>query len=142
MNQAYKYIALCPEAVLPEPGSSMPYKAIIWIESPSTAQWREAVCYWLVKSGCLYALCVGTDCEIWHDLIDETLLEEFGWQGIPDDRSIMTTWHTEETLGQVYEFAQLHARHPAVALDGLSILHITEKVMPPELLAAALANCA
>lgn len=47
---------------------------------------------------------VGKDCELWHDIMDELFVGPFG-----DDRDffMITTWHNDEALEEVIEFAKI-----------------------------------
>ena len=47
---------------------------------------------------------VGKDCERWHDVMDEIIVGD----GTTElDFDMMTTWHTNETLDEVIEFAKI-----------------------------------
>lgn len=54
---------------------------------------------------------VGKDCELWHDAMDELIVGD----GTTElDFDMMTTWHTDETLDDVIEFAKIfQIDHPA-----------------------------
>lgn len=58
----------------------------------------------LIDDKVLLFCTVGKDCELWHDIMDELLVGPFG-----DDRDffMITTWHTDETLEEVIEFARI-----------------------------------
>ncbi|MGI8786183.1 MAG: DUF7684 family protein [Pyrinomonadaceae bacterium] len=45
---------------------------------------------------------LGKDCELWHDIMDELFV------GLGEERDffMITTWHTNETLDEVIEFAK------------------------------------
>lgn len=55
----------------------------------------------LVRQGCRYAVCFGVACSSWDDSID--------WVGVMDKIEgrpgpfVMTTWHEDETIGDVAE---------------------------------------
>ncbi len=66
----------------------------------------------------------GEDCASWDDSVDLANLEGFDFGEIPDDEFVMTTWHENEPLRQVFWFAKEVANHPAVKLDNFLILHI------------------
>src|SRR3546814_2317896 len=53
-----------------------PYRAVVIIEAPVTAEWRSLVSAWLVKSGCLYMMAWGPDCSLWDDSVDYARSEE------------------------------------------------------------------
>jgi hypothetical protein len=86
--------------------------------------WMFDTARWLVASGVRYALAWGRDCEAWHDAIDDAHLEAFDYGEVPDDRLVMTTWHEDEDLEDVFWFAKHRAAHPHVSLDTTLILHV------------------
>lgn len=56
----------------------------------------------LVDEKLLLFCAVGKDCELWHDIMDEIFVGD----GEERDFFMITTWHTDETLGEVIEFAK------------------------------------
>jgi hypothetical protein len=56
----------------------------------------------LIDEKILLFCAVGKDCELWHDIMDE-LFVGFGEER---DFLMMTTWHTDESLDNVVEFAK------------------------------------
>jgi hypothetical protein len=60
----------------------------------------EPVILSLLDSGCDYFVCFGVASEALHDLIDELVLE----RASALDRTVMTTWHDDETAAEVAEF--------------------------------------
>lgn len=117
----------------PEREGRAPFRAIIVADQSVGADWRALVTGWLVRSGCLYALAWGTDCEAWHDDIDEALLAAFDFNDIPEDRDVMTTWHNDEPLSEVFWFAGFCAMHEKVDLDQTLIVHIAPKERETEM---------
>jgi hypothetical protein len=117
----------------PEHEGGAPFRAIIVADQSVDAIWRSLVTGWLVRSGCLYALAWGTDCEAWHDDIDEALLVAFDFNDIPEDRHVMTTWHNDELLSEVFWFAGFCATHETVDLDQTLIVHIAPKERETEM---------
>ncbi|MDB4906244.1 MAG: hypothetical protein JWO05_1028 [Gemmatimonadetes bacterium] len=65
---------------------------------------REALVSHLIQSGCRTLACGGHDCEVWHDLADETLAFLNATQWRTAEQEVMTTWHTEETAQEVVFF--------------------------------------
>ena len=51
--------------------------------------------------------------------------EEFDYAEIPDDRLVMTTWHSEETIAEVFWFCKNCAFHPTVDISNDMILHLS-----------------
>ena len=69
----------------------------------------------------------GRDCSSWDDSVDYANLEEFNYGDIPDERHVMTTWHDNWSLSEVFEFAKNDARPMSdnVELKGTLLLHIS-----------------
>ena len=127
------YLQLRPREV-PKPCWEGPFKAVIVQEADTDAAWREAVSVWLVGSGCLFAMTWGPDCEAWHDALDEANIAAFGNGPIPDDHFVMTTWHFNETLIELFRFAGLVATHPSVAVFRTLIIHVADEPRRVEIL--------
>ncbi len=69
----------------------------------------------------------GHECSLWDDSVDIASLERFNFEAVPLDKSIMTTWHENETLDDVFWFAGLCAETMnGVLLDDILILDITD----------------
>ncbi len=111
-----------------------PFRAVIVVDQRVDAGWRTLVAGWLVRSGCLYALAWGTDCETWHDDVDEAVLAAFDFNDIPKDGHVMTTWHDDEPLSDTFWFAGHCAFHPTVKLDQTLIVHISPEERGAEML--------
>lgn len=50
----------------------------------------------LLRAGCVYVCTWGTDCERWHDIIDEAAIGPDTLA--PATQVIMTTWHSGESM--------------------------------------------
>lgn len=124
---------LKPEGSTPSlvPG---PFRAVIVTEVCASEAWRKRVTEWLVKSGCLYAMAWGLDCEAWHDSVDGANLSDFDYGAIPDDRFVMTTWHSKEPLSEAFWFAGQCAFHPTVELDRTIIVHVSDEPREADML--------
>ena len=59
----------------------------------------------MVRSGYRYMMAWGPECGSWDDSVDIANLERFGFAEILDKEFVMTTWHEQETLGDVFHFA-------------------------------------
>ncbi|MDP2117017.1 MAG: hypothetical protein Q8J71_06445 [Brevundimonas sp.] len=127
------YLYLSEGLKPPEREGGAPFRAIIVADQSVNADWRAHVTGWLVRSGCLYALAWGMDCEAWHDDVDEALLVAFDFNDIPEDRNVMTTWHNDEPLSETFWFAGFCARHPTVELDQTLIVHIAPEERETEM---------
>lgn len=118
-----QYLHLRPDQAPPEL-TSRPFRAVIVSDAEVTQDWRNRIAEWLLESGCLYVVAWGVECEVWHDTVDWTNLEAFDYGDIPDDKFVMTTWHTDEQLAEALWFAGQCASHPDVELDETVIIHI------------------
>lgn len=118
-----EYIHLAPDHKLPD-GPVRPFKAVLIIEEPPTAEWQKLVSEWLVASGCLFMLAWGHECSSWDDSVDYANLDAFDYGDIPDDKFVMTTWHDKEPLSEVLCFAAHGAAHSDIPLDLLVLVHI------------------
>jgi hypothetical protein len=107
---------------------------VIVSEVKVTQEWRNGISEWLLKSGCLYVVAWGVECEEWHDTADWTNLEQFEFGHIPDDRFVMTTWHADEPLSEAMWFAGQCAFHPDIELDDTVIVHIADEAREAEML--------
>jgi hypothetical protein len=76
----------------------------------------ETVLERLLDMGCVYLCTWGPGCEYTHDLMDETVLA-LELAGAPE-RTIMTTWHSTESLAEATEFALLCAHPDEGCTDG------------------------
>lgn len=99
-----------------------------------TDDWRNGIAQWLVDSGCLYAIALGAECEKWHDAVDWANLETFDYGNIPDEKFVMTTWHSDEPMSEALRFAGNFAFHPVVELQRTVILHVATQAKPEELI--------
>ena len=77
----------------------------------------------------------GDGCARWHDSVDWASLEEFDFGDIPDERFVMTTWHENEPLDDVFWFAQFAAQHGDVDLESALIIHVSATDARDEMLA-------
>lgn len=104
------------------------------IEQPADEAWQALVSEWLVRSGCLYMMAWGHDCSSWDDSVDYANITAFDFGIIPDDASVMTTWHAHEPVKEALWFAANWAVHPTIALDHTIIIHISAEERRAELL--------
>ena len=61
----------------------------------------------LLDCGCVYLCAWGPSCEKLHDAMDYVVIDQ-GLAGAPY-RTIMTTWHSSDSLAEAVEFALLWA---------------------------------
>jgi hypothetical protein len=124
MSESLLYLHLPPDGPLPDIAHPSPYRAVVIIEAQVGTEWQGKVSDWLVQSGCLYMMAWGHDCTTWDDSVDMANLEAFDFDDVPDDRFVYTTWHNDESLGEVFDFCKRLARHPVVELPRVLLLHI------------------
>lgn len=101
-----------------------PFKAIVVVEDVVDQKWQAEASRWLADSGCLYMMAWGKNCSSWDDSVDLANLEQFGFDKIPDDDFVMTTWHDDEPLQEVIWFAKYSANHPTIELENVLFMHI------------------
>ena len=114
-----------PESVLPPELIGPPFRAAVVVESDVSREWQNEVSDWLVRSGCLYMMAWGNDCSSWDDSVDWANIEAFGFGEIPQDKFVMSTWHANEPLQEVFWFSKHHAVHPTVGIDRTLLIHIS-----------------
>lgn len=103
---ALKYLQIQPESALPQISFRKPFRAVVIVEDSVTANWQAQVSAWLVHSGCLFMMAWGEACSSWDDSVDIANLEDFDFGDIPDDQFVMTTWHENQTLNEVFWFSK------------------------------------
>lgn len=79
-----------------------------------------------MKLGCLYFLAWGEDCEEWHDAVDRANINAFENREIPDECFVMTTWHKDEPLEEVFWDLKFCAFHSDVELAQALIVHVSK----------------
>lgn len=122
-----RYLHIPPEGRLPQSPIERPYAAVIILDAKITPEWRDEVSRWLVRSGCLFMMSWGVDCADLHDSVDFAFSEEFSGKEIPDDKYLLTTWHDDEPLEDVFWFAQHAAHHEAFDQRRLLLLDISRQ---------------
>ena len=68
----------------------------------------------------------GEDCSMWDDAVDWANLEVHNYTEIPTDKSVMTTWHEDESLADVFWFAYMHGvdMHYTIKLKKILLLDV------------------
>lgn len=121
-----EYIHLPAGSPLPAT-STQPRRVMVLIEEEVEPAWQEAVSRWIVESGCLSMMAWGQECSAWDDSVDYANLEQFNYGEIPDEEFVMTSWHEDEPLNEVFFFARMCAFHPTIDLPLLTILDIRKE---------------
>lgn len=129
------YLHLQPGEAPPDLNGG-PFRAVIVSDVEVAQDWRSQIAEWLVRSGCLYVVAWGVECEAWHDTVDWAVLEEFECGDIPDNKFVMTTWQANEPMSEAFWFAGNCASHPHVELGDTTILHVSHQARRSEMLAA------
>lgn len=117
-----EYIHLPPMNTQPSLELTKPFAAVVIIDAHVSDDWRNLISTWLVDAGCLYMMAWGHDCSLWDDSVDWVNIEKFNFGIIPDHKFIMTTWHNDELLKDVFHYAFFAADHPTVELKKYSPL--------------------
>lgn len=102
-----------------------PRRVVVLVEQDVDIGWQTAVSDWIVNSGCLFLMAWGRDCSSWDDSVDIANLEQFDFGDIPDEHFVMTTWHDEDTLEDMFVFCLLLATCTGFELPTVTILHIS-----------------
>lgn len=122
-----QYIQLQTIADITNININHPFKAVVIISKTISNDFRNEVSDWLVQNGCLYMMAWGEDCIAWDDSVDVANLEAFNWEDIPKDKSVVTTWHDDEALSEVFWFCKNCAIHPIIEINKTIILHVSSK---------------
>lgn len=80
----------------------------------------------------------GQEASSWDDAMDWASLERS--KHVVDaesDELILTTWHDDEPLSEVFEFATRLAKHPSLKLHDQLVLHLAEQPDSERVLAPA-----
>ena len=121
-----KYIRLEPNIKPPDISKFSPFKSVVIIEELVTLEWQTIISDWLVNSGCLYMMAWGNECSSWDDSVDVSLLEKWDYNDIPEDSFIMTTWHENEPLEEVFWFSKHCAYDSNVDIKNTLLIHISK----------------
>lgn len=131
-----EYIRVEPGGSLPAVGTAHPYRSVVIVEASVSPEWQASASDWLVRSGCLYMMAWGENCSSWDDSVDFANIDQFLPAEVPDEKFVMTTWHENEPLEEVFWFAKNSAHHPTVQLDHTVLVHISSKSRQQNLLKA------
>ena len=118
----FNYIALPTDVPVSFPKEITKFKCLILIEREVDRDYRNEVSKALVKAGCLYSLAWGIDCSEWDDSVDWAFLEAYNFGDYPEDKLVMTTWHEDETLEEVVEFAKHCTDYSEEKLEDIIVL--------------------
>lgn len=115
-----------------------PYRCVVVIEDQVSKDKQNEISDWLVATGCLYMMAWGPDCSSWDDSVDASNCEQFNYESIPEESFVMTTWHENESLDEVFWFAQNSTDEACdgTPIDHTLILHVSVTDKRNKLLAA------
>ena len=119
-----RYIHLDSGSEIPGLSFDGPYRAVLVLETRCDPKWQAQVSFALCDSGCRYMMAWGVECSSWDGSVDLANLKQFDFGDIPAPDFVMTTWHGDETLDEVFGFAKRAAMHPDLELTSIAILHI------------------
>lgn len=67
----------------------------------------------------------GIECTTWDDAVDWANIDNFVDLPIPPERLVITTWHDDEALKDVFWFSKTVANHPDGPLTRTVLLDIS-----------------
>ena len=111
MTDPVHYIRILEGEPLPSVSQYAPFRAVIVIDAPHSPAWQDQVSDWLVESGCLYMCAWGPGCSSWDESVDYAQIRNYP-DGASEDDFVMTTWHENEPLEEVFWYAGFCANHP------------------------------
>ena len=124
MSDPVVYLRIVEGEPLPDITGHAPFRAVVVLDAPYSAEWQTAVSEWLVASGCLYMMAWGENCSSWDDSVDWANIEAFNHEDIPEESFVMTTWHEKEPLIGVFWFARFCAHDPYDLIRCSLIVHV------------------
>lgn len=126
MTSSLRYLRLDPGGALPALDGAGPFRAVVLVRLPVDNDWRNQVSDWLVAAGCLYMLAWGDECTKWDDAVDWAVLDAFDFGPIPHERRVTTTWHEDDSLEELLDFAKRCAFHEIVPLETTWVFDIAD----------------
>jgi hypothetical protein len=135
MASSMTYLWLKPDSTVPK-FTYEPARMVVIVEAEISDEWQARISDWIVRAGCLYMMAWGINCSSWDDSVDWANIDQFGTDSIPEASFVVTTWHDDEPLEEVFWYSKNCAIHPAVNLERTIILHISKAERREELLLA------
>ncbi len=129
-----KYFQIKPNSEPPDVSNLKPFRAVVISEENIPTDWQAKISDWLISSGCLYMLAWGKDCSSWDDSVDDSNIKKFGFEEIPEEEYVVTTWHDNELINEVFYFAKYNAVHSVVDVENTLLIHISNTNKEQELL--------
>jgi hypothetical protein len=119
------YLQVKAGTELPEISWLRLFRTVVVVEENVTPEWQAKVSLWLVDAGCLYMMAWGLACSTWDDSVDFANIEKYKFGEIPENEFVMTTWHENEALGEVFWYSKNNATSPTLEIENSLILHIS-----------------
>ena len=128
------YVRIAEGEPLPDLKPFAPYRAVVVLQAEYSSEWQNEVSDWLVRSGCLFMMAWGPNCSSWDDSVDWSNIEEFNFEDIPEDRFVITTWHENDPLDEVFWIAGFCASQGVVEIQNTIIAHVSLQEAGEEML--------
>ena len=119
-----EYVQISGTCELPDISHFANFKSIVIIEEKVSALRQHEISKWLVDSGCLYMMAWGIEASSWDTSVDLANIAQFENAEIPDESLVLTTWHDDELLTEVFEFSKFSALHRYHELNSI-IVHFS-----------------
>ncbi|ACA85266.1 DUF7684 family protein [Shewanella woodyi] len=120
-----EYVQLTKNTILPDISKLGPFRCIVVVEKGVPEVRQKEVSAWLVESGCLYMMAWGIECGSWDTSVDIANLEKFDFNEIPEENLIITIWHNDEPLSEVFWYSKHCAFHSTVEIENTVLLNIS-----------------
>jgi hypothetical protein len=126
MSTELIYFHLPPDSPLPVL-RCLKTRVVVVIDAAVSREWQWQTSKWIIAIGCQYMMAWGIDCTSWDDSVDYAHLEkyDFHYERIPPDDFVVTTWHDDVPLAEVFRYAKGELAHPHFELNRIVILDIT-----------------
>lgn len=69
----------------------------------------------------------GIDCTSWDTSVDLANIDKFDYKDIPEKEFVITTWHSTDSLNEVFWFSKNVAFHSVVDPLNTLLLHISSE---------------
>ncbi|GHB74153.1 hypothetical protein GCM10008107_24380 [Psychrosphaera saromensis] len=119
-----EYVQLSGLCELPDISCFGKFKSIVVVEEEVSELRQNQISKWLVDSGCLYMMAWGVEASSWDTSVDLANIAQFENAEIPDESLVLTTWHDDELLFEVFEFSKFSAFHRYHELNPI-IVHLS-----------------
>jgi hypothetical protein len=134
VSKSCSYVLLNESNPLPPLNIDGQWGAVIVAEMEFSQSRQNAVADWLYSAHCRYMAAWGIGCSSWDDALDWAEID-FHPDGASDDQFIMTTWHENEALDEVFWFIGTIANtYDDLPLSHILICHLADNDREVELL--------